>query len=82
MGTVIPQDDQPLSGECRVLLHEISQLQRQVAALRKDSPVDFVMSLGCPAPGTVLAHGYLAGPRIRAEQGEGHRLGPVHRGRG
>lgn len=64
MATVIPQEDQQLSGEYRVLLNEINHLQRQVAALRKDSAADFVMGLGSPEPGTVFAHGYL-GPRIK-----------------
>lgn len=60
----IHREEQPLSEECRLLLHEITSLQLQIAGLRQDSAVDFVMSLGSPAPGTVLAHGYL-GPRIK-----------------
>lgn len=64
MSHPIPRDDRALSEECRLLLQAVDLLHRQVARLRKDSPVDFVMSLGSPAPGTVLAHGYL-GPRIK-----------------
>ena len=52
-----------MSQECRLLLDEIHRLQEQVASLRY-SAADFVMGLGSPAPGTVLAHGYL-GPRIK-----------------
>lgn len=64
MATVIPQEDQHLSAEYRLLLDEIGHLQRQVAGLRKDSAADFVMGLGSPEPGTIFAHGYL-GPRIK-----------------
>ncbi len=60
----IHREEPPLSEECRLLVHEITSLQLQIAGLRQDSAVDFVMSLGSPAPGTVLAHGYL-GPRIK-----------------
>nr|WP_314586599.1 hypothetical protein [uncultured Pseudomonas sp.] len=73
MASLIPAEPQGLSEECRLLLHEIGHLQRQVAGLRKEAAVDFVMSLGSPAPGTVLAHGHL-GPRVKRTLVDGQEV--------
>lgn len=57
MATVIPQEDQPLSKECRELLYEIRKLQDKVDRISRDTTADFLASIGSPKPGTFFGPG-------------------------
>ncbi|WP_312378848.1 hypothetical protein [Pseudomonas oryzihabitans] len=57
MAIVIPQEDQPLSKECRELLYEIRKLQDKVDRVSRDTTADFLSSIGSPKPGTFFGPG-------------------------
>lgn len=63
---IIPthREEQALSEEAQALQTEIRRLQTIVDNLHQDSATDFVMSLGSPAPGSVIGPDY-RGPRVK-----------------
>lgn len=66
----IHREEQPLSAEAQALQIEMRRLQTIVDNLHTDSATDFVMSLGSPAPGSVIGTDYL-GSRIKRTMVDG-----------